>query len=256
MARERGVGCLMHQPDRRSGLSRDTPPLTVWPRAGSAPKSLTADPTIARLAWLLVGGKGGPSGRIIGISGPDGSGKSTLCHELAARSLASRRVLHLHHRPHVLPSRVRAPVARPHGLPPYPKLLSGAKALYLFLDFAFGWMVRVRPLVRRGAWVLLERGWWDIVVDPARYRLSGIGRLARFLGTCLPKPDVTVVLEAPAEQLRERKAELSLEELSRQMTAWRELGTVCGRVYFLDASLPQESVVHAAEVAISRGEAR
>jgi hypothetical protein len=30
--------------------------------------------------------------------------------------------------------------------------------LYVFVDFVLGWIVHVRPVVRAGGWVVMERG--------------------------------------------------------------------------------------------------
>jgi hypothetical protein len=162
-------------------------------------------------------------GRVLGVAGPDGTGKSALCDALTRDFLVGRPVLRVHHRFAVLPARTRhhGPVTEPHARPPYPRSLSEAKALLLFADFWLGWVMRVRPFVRRGGWVLLERGWWDLVVDPRRYRLHPRTRLTRLLGRALPQPDLLVVLEGPPAVLRARKPELPEPELARQMRAWR-----------------------------------
>jgi hypothetical protein len=130
------------------------------------------------------------------------------------------------------------PVTEPHADPPYPVILSLAKTGYLFLDFLLGWAFRVRPWVRRGGWVVLERGWWDIAVDPRRYRLRAPARTAWLLGRFLPAPDLTVVLEAPDTVLLSRKRELPAEELGRQRDAWRNGLPGGARPVYLDASLP------------------
>jgi hypothetical protein len=98
--------------------------------------------------------------------------------------------------------------------------------------------------------VVTERGWWDLAVDPRRYRLDVPPLLVRALGVALPHPDVAFVLEAPAEVVRGRKAELPVEELDRQRLAWRR--SLPGNVptVSLDASLPEQELA-----ARTRGEA-
>lgn len=141
---------------------------------------------------------------------------------------------------------------QPHKDEPYPGILSMVKAGYLFVDYILGWAIRVRPWVRRGGWVLLERGWWDIAVDPLRYRLRPPARLARALGRFLPSPDLTLILEAPESVLTERKLELPPEELVRQARAWhRLLPRALPRMY-LDASLSSQEVLRRAGQALER----
>ncbi|MGH3608887.1 MAG: hypothetical protein ACRDRD_12470, partial [Pseudonocardiaceae bacterium] len=150
-------------------------------------------------------------GGVIVIAGPDGAGKTTLSTALPAAAFGAAAVLHVHHRFRVLPHRenIDVDVTRPQEQHPYPRWMSWAKSLYLFVDYQLGWQVRVRPFVRRGGWVILERGWWDVAIDQRRYRLRSSGWLLRALGHLLPRPDLVIVLRAPAQVLYSRKPELS-----------------------------------------------
>jgi thymidylate kinase len=188
-------------------------------------------------------GKQAP-GRVLVVAGPDGSGKSTLVDAVCREALASYRVMRLHHRPGVLPvlTGARGPVTEPHRRPPYPAPLSFAKTLYLYADFLLGWTLRIRPWVRRGRWVILERGWWDVVVDPRRYRLREPARVAAFLGRFLPDADLTVVLEGHESLLLARKRELPQQELLRQREAWRQIIAATPRHLYLDASRPESEL--------------
>jgi energy-coupling factor transporter ATP-binding protein EcfA2 len=161
-------------------------------------------------------------GGVVVIAGPDGSGKSTLCSALPAAAFAEAPVLHLHHRFRVLPQRavIDVDITRPQEQRPYPSWLSWAKSVYLFVDYQLGWQVRVRKFVARGGWVILERGWWDIAIDQRRYRLRSSGWLLRAMGRLLPRPDLVIILTAPAHTLRSRKAELSSREIERQLQGW------------------------------------
>ena len=99
----------------------------------------------------------GGAGRVLTVAGPDGTGKSTLCDALIGGVLHDREVLRVHHRFGVLPARggEHAAVTEPHREEPDPAPLAALKALALFADFWLGWLLRARPFVRRGGWVLL-----------------------------------------------------------------------------------------------------
>jgi hypothetical protein len=73
----------------------------------------------------------------------------------------------------------------------------------------------------RSGLVVVERGWWDILVDPKRYRLTPTVRLVRLLGRLLPAPDLVLLLDAPAAEIHRRKRELSEREIAAQLAAWR-----------------------------------
>jgi hypothetical protein len=124
--------------------------------------------------------------------------------------------------------------------------ISILKTLYLFADFVLGWIMHVRPVVHGGGWVVIERGWWDIIIDPRRYRLQGIRTLAMALGRAVPWPDLLLVLEAPPDAVHGRKTELSRAELARQMDAWRTLPPRRLRCVYLDATRPAPEVLHCA----------
>jgi hypothetical protein len=186
-------------------------------------------------------------GGVVVVVGPDGSGKSTLADNLSSSAPSGLLLMRMHHRPGLLPALGGGgPTTTPHAARPYPSPLSEAKTLYLFLDYVLGWVLRVRPHVRRGGWVILERGWWDIVVDPIRYRIRPPARLARYLGRVLWKPARVIVLEGSAGLLRSRKAELPVAELARQREAWRGLHRGDGRWLFIHAELPPADQLRAA----------
>jgi thymidylate kinase len=106
------------------------------------------------------------------------------------------------------------------------------------MDFRIGWWTRIKPFVRRGGWVVWERPWWDISIDPARYRLQGTRGAARVLGAALPAPDLVIVLEAPVEVLLARKREVSEAELTRQTEELRHVVPSHVRTTFLDSTEP------------------
>lgn len=179
------------------------------------------------------------------VAGPDGSGKTLVTQHLIGAARTRGPVLHLHHRPQVLPgaSQHDGPVTEPHRQAAYPRPLAALKLLYIFLDYALGWAFSLGPTRRAGGTVILERGWWDMAVDPLRYRLPALPHLHRLLGRFLPQPDHTIVLEAPTEVLLARKAELPADELDRQRRAWQNLAAQHRYMTLWDATRPAEDVV-------------
>lgn len=182
-------------------------------------------------------------GTVIVIAGPDGAGKSTLAQALA-EAFPEGSVQRVHHRFRVLPGTAASlvPTTKPHAQRPYPRWLTRVKVGYLFLDHVLGWWLRVRPFVRRGGVVIIERGWWDLVVDPRRYRLDPGVSLARRLAGRLPAVDRLLILQAPAQEILRRSAELEVPELERQMTLWRSIARDQPRAILIDASRPPADV--------------
>lgn len=179
------------------------------------------------------------------MAGPDGAGKTTFCNALTSGVLAGLDVRRIHHRFGLLPARGgnTADPSQPHAQAPYPRGMSAAKVVALFGDSLAGSLLQARPFTRRGGCLIIERGWWDLAVDPARYRLRPNPRLVRALGRLLPRSDLLIVLEGPPELLVTRKAECSRAELARQVHAWRECVPSRQPRVYLDVSLPLDDVV-------------
>jgi hypothetical protein len=193
-------------------------------------------------------------GLIITVAGPDGSGKTSFCEALVAGVLRDVDVRRIHHRFAVLPVRggSTTDTSQPHAQTPYPRGASEAKVLALFGESLLGLLFSARPFVRRGGFLIIERGWWDLAVDPARYRLRPSVGLVRALGRFLPTADLLVVLEGPAELLATRKDECSEAELARQVAAWREIVPRRQRTLYIDVSLPLADVVSRATAEVLR----
>ena len=193
-------------------------------------------------------------GLIITVAGPDGSGKTSFCEALVAGVLRDENVRRIHHRFAVLPVRggSTTDTSQPHAQTPYPRGASEAKLLALFGESLVGLLSSARPFVRRGGFLVIERGWWDLAVDPARYRLRPNVALVRMLGRLLPTADLLVVLEGPAELLATRKDECSEEELARQVSAWRAIVPRRQRTLYIDVSLPLADVVSRATAEVLR----
>ena len=185
-----------------------------------------------------------PHGLHIVVLGPDGAGKSTLISALTS-SLRRyfRGVNYIHSRPCVLdPKPPGGVVSEPHAQTPrsWPGCI--AKTFYYFFDHWLGQLVRVRPALVRNRVVIFDRDFHDVIVDPTRYRMKGIGWLARALAWLLPRADMVFVLDAPPEIIHARKPELPISELARQREVLRKFSETRHTWRLIDASLPQDTV--------------
>ena len=186
-----------------------------------------------------------PVGMRIVIMGPDGVGKSTLIAQLCLPCF--RRMKQFHFRPGVLGKKITgAPVTQPHAQVPRSRAASFAKTFYYFLDHWIGHILKTFPSKVRNELVVFDRSFEDIFIDPKRYRLAGAETMARILRRFLPKPELTIILDADPAIVHARKPELSLEELSRQREVFRQLAGRLPRCIVISAAQTPEQVVRAA----------
>ncbi len=188
---------------------------------------------------------------IIVILGPDGSGKSTIMHRIA--NFAYQREYSIHHyhmRPrvrkegHVGAGNEALTIPKdPHQRKPYGAILSMAKAVYIVGEILGGYFFVIRRLrCRDHCLVLFDRYYYDLEVDPLRYRYTGPVWFLRFLERLVPKPDVCILLVAPAEVLYQRKPELTLDELHRQSAAYQKIIERIPHAHTVDVARPLDVV--------------
>jgi hypothetical protein len=78
--------------------------------------------------------------------------------------------------------------------------------------------------------------------DPKRFRYAGPRWLARCITRLIPKPDLVIVLDAPAEVLQSRKQEVPLTETARQREAYCAVARDMPGGRIIDATQPIECV--------------
>lgn len=180
------------------------------------------------------------------LVGPDGTGKSTVAGSLAdSESLAP--VTTTHYRPGILWKRSPEVTVTPHAEARRSSAASTIKLLAVFVDFVLGHVGPWRRLGREGL-IVLERGWWDHVADPVRYRLPPqLSGIVRVLGRLLPRADLVVILGGDPSAIVDRKPELSEHEVAAQLERWRRLADRAGR-----RVLELDTVVDRPEVTVAR----
>jgi hypothetical protein len=106
---------------------------------------------------------------------------------------------------------------------------AGAKLVLVLVDTLLGYATVWRTARRRGI-VVVERGWFDMSVDPVRYRIpSSLQFLTRRLGALVPRADYAVILSGDPCAIHNRKPEIGVDEIERQVDRWRALAPRVGR---------------------------
>jgi thymidylate kinase len=185
-----------------------------------------------------------PSGFFIVLMGPDGVGKTTIGNQLeASLSPAFRRSQRVHFGPTIFRRHRRvATVTQPHRFGPRGNLTSTVKAIRWFVDFTVGYFVSIRVSKAKSTFVIGDRYLQDVSIDPFRYRFAGPVRLLKVIERLSPKPDLFVVLDAPAEVVQQRKREVPFAETERQRKSYREFAAKTPNAILVDATLPPHQI--------------
>lgn len=164
----------------------------------------------------------------IAFFGPDGSGKSTAADSLEKRLIAEGCIVERYHwRPRVLPSLKQdyktASFTQPDQFEERNPAISIVSYIYFFLDFWLAGFLVLRQAKRRGVTIIYERYFYDVLFHPKRYKLLEFSSLGRFLSKLLGPPDISFLLVGSAQAIHDRKPELEVVEISRQIKIMSEL---------------------------------
>jgi thymidylate kinase len=185
-----------------------------------------------------------PNGIFVVFLGPDGVGKSTLIKcltQLIGPAFRYDRVFHW--RPMLLwPREHRHEATDPHGRPQHSTWWSIGRLFAHLLDYWLGYWLVIRPLVARSGLVIFDRYFYDLLVDPNRYRYGGPMWAARFLRGFIPKPDLLFVLDASEDVVLSRKQEITAEEIRRQRRAYQRETNCFPFTRVIDTSGPMPEV--------------
>jgi thymidylate kinase len=175
--------------------------------------------------------------------GPDGVGKSTVIEAVQQRlAPAFLRTNYQSFARGILGYRKKS---SPHALPPRSLPASLVKAAWWLACYTLGYYASVYPTLVRGGMVVNHRYLLDAIVDPRRYRYSGPLNLLRAIWRVAPKPDIIIVLDAPADVIHARKRETTLEETTRQRDAYLALAAQTPNAHVVSTSQSPEQTIDA-----------
>lgn len=160
-----------------------------------------------------------PTGFIIGVLGPDGSGKTTVMNQVKKDMVHAFRRINQYH---LFPKDIKesSPNTNPHGKKKRGFIASLLKLCYFIALYNWGWMKKVAPAKIRSTFVIFDRYYDDILIDPTRYRNGTPQWVVKLVRFFIPQPQLWIVLDAPTDVIQARKAEVSYEETERQRRAY------------------------------------
>ena len=167
-------------------------------------------------------------GVFIVCMGPDGSGKTSVADRIIKRFKTffnAEKTNHYHWKP-ILKRHSNARIGsidKPHRQTTRGSLSSTMYLFYHAFEFVLGGVLCLRPMLFRNGMIIVDRYFYDIMVDPKRYRLNVSNWLVHLLSKIIVKPDLIICLDAPAKTFYERKQEVPFEEVIRQRKAYLSL---------------------------------
>jgi thymidylate kinase len=185
-----------------------------------------------------------PTGLVLAVLGPDGSGKGTILDDIE-RELgpAFRRAMRMHIRPRFGHARHAGPSSDPHGVVPRGWVSGALKIAWVVAEFLWGWLCLVWPAKIRSTLILFDRYYDDMLVDPTRYRLDGRFNLARQFAPLIPRPDLWLVLTAPPEVLLARKREVTLEAARELVSKYEAMASRLRGAVLINTAEPIDQVL-------------
>lgn len=199
-----------------------------------------------------------PTGFIIAVIGPDGSGKTTIIEHIAKEfAPAFRHVERFHLRPHFEGASTGPVVTNPHSRGPRGRLVSSLKMGLFLADYWGGWLRYITPAKIRSTLIVFDRYYHDMLVDTRRYRLPNGFSVARWFMPFIPQPDLWLILTARPELLVARKGEISLVDGQRLNVAYQSLARdLLGAVVIDTSNSLEQTLVEAVAAVRERLESR
>ena len=207
--------------------------------------------------WMTMRKVFNPPKYTIALLGPDGVGKSTLIrhmeiHLMNMLKTETNEMKTFHIRPGVFPTitELLNRKKRSNGKTSVLKeawqspsvIISFIRLLCFWVDYMLGYIVKVLPELVKYRVVVLDRYFYDILIDPLRYKIRLPNRLMKILFMSIPRPRIIIVLDAPPEIIFQRKGELNEAKISVLLDKYSNMKNEYDNVHIFPATNSPEEL--------------
>lgn len=185
-----------------------------------------------------------PTGLQVVFLGLDGTGKSTIISKVSRDLAPAFRNIRVHHfRPFLLEKggNTSAPPL-PHSSPCRGMVSSIGKLIWYLIDNTVGYLLLVFLPLIQSTLVIFDRHYYDLIIDPKRYRYGGPPWLVKLIGKLIPHPDLIFLLDASPQVINGRKQEIPIAEMVRLRKAYLQFVQGFKNPHVVDVSKPMEDV--------------
>jgi thymidylate kinase len=187
--------------------------------------------------------------------GTDGSGKSTVIDAITPvlRRKYATNINYEHLRPNYIPSLGVAmgkrtkddetqitKVENPHSEKPSGFFGSLFRLSYYLIDYTYGYYKKIYK--SDGIWIF-DRYFYDFIIDPRRGKINLPQWLIKLFGCIIPSPDLIICLGTDAGTIYQRKPELSLHEIKRQVDMLKLFSQKHKKAVWIDTGCSIEKTV-------------
>lgn len=193
-------------------------------------------------------------GMSVAFIAPDGAGKSTIIKhvkETVSGSFYGVDVLYM--RPHlfknpghynpVSPHEESEKNNEPHNVKLNNPIKSFIRYIFYNLDFIFGTLFKINKKKIKKRLIIFDRYYYDYYADLKRYQYSFPKWVPKMFSWMIPKPDLIFVLEASPECIFGRKQELTIDEIRKQLEAYKLIVKRNSNAYAINVERDVESIV-------------
>lgn len=167
-----------------------------------------------------------PNGFSFSMTGPDGSGKTTILTEVESKlNDVYREVKVFHFRPTVIPriaevfnkaglkKEVDVDYTNPHRGGKTSKSSSLFRLFYYIIDYIYGYYKAVKPVLFRRGVVIFDRYYTDIITDSKRSRINVNYKTIFLLKKLVPNMNYNFLIYVDPDKILNRKQELTKDQI-------------------------------------------